>query len=140
MRRHHGGSCPTIPPVEIARTRLSCPECAQPLSRVGDDDPWCTSCEWNLLGPASKMATRLDQVLFEEFSRERPVKPGRTPAGVTLVIVSVLLGLVPFGLLGWGLWLLWSGSWVVGGIAAGTRVPVAPTAREGAGQGLPAET
>lgn len=100
--------------MEIARTRLTCPECAQPLSRTGDDAPWCTSCEWNLLAPASKLAARWDRALFEEFSRERPTKPGRTPAGVALVVVSVLLGLVPFALLGWGGWLLWTGSWLVG--------------------------
>jgi Zn-dependent protease with chaperone function len=100
--------------VEIARTRLTCPECSHPLSRVGDDAPWCKSCEWNLVAPASKLATRWDRALFAEFSRERPTEPGRTPAGVALVILSVLLGLVPFALLGWGAWLLWTGSWLVG--------------------------
>lgn len=100
--------------MEIARTRLTCPECTQPLSRVGDDTPWCTSCEWNLAAPAGKLVARWDRALFTEFSRKRPTKPGRTPAGVALVIVSVLLGLMPFAMLGWGGWLLWTGSWLVG--------------------------
>ncbi|MEV6239927.1 M48 family metallopeptidase [Lentzea sp. NPDC051838] len=100
--------------MEIARTRLTCPECGTQLSRAGDDAPWCASCEWNLLTPASKLATRWDRALFAEFSRQRPTKPPRTPLGVALVIVSVLLGLVPFALLGWGAWLLANGSWLLG--------------------------
>ncbi|GGU81222.1 M48 family metalloprotease [Lentzea flava] len=100
--------------MEIARTRLTCPECGEELSRAGDDAPWCASCEWNLLTPASKLATRWDRALFAEFSKQRPGKPPRTPLGVALVIVSVLLGLVPFGLLGWGAWLLANGSWLIG--------------------------
>ncbi|GAB2856089.1 M48 family metalloprotease [Lentzea nigeriaca] len=102
--------------MEIARTRLTCPECGQELSRAGDDAPWCAACEWNLFGPASRLATRWDRALFTEFLRQRPTKPPRTPLGVALVIVSVLLGLVPFGLLGWGAWLLATGSWLVGSL------------------------
>jgi heat shock protein HtpX len=97
--------------VEIVGTRLTCPECTQPLSRVADDTPWCTSCEWNLLAPAGRSATRRDRALFEEFSRERPTSPTSTLAGMALVFVAVVLGLVPLALLCWGAWLLWTGTW-----------------------------
>ena len=58
--------------------------------------------------PPGRSATRRDRALFEELSRERPTG---TPHGRALVIAAVAMGLVRFALLGWGAWLLWTGTW-----------------------------
>jgi Zn-dependent protease with chaperone function len=117
-------SAPTVP-----GTQQSCPECAAPLVSEYDLLPWCEKCEWNLSTPdldpllsrterwrarfAHSVAYDMTRNLFAGLVGRSAERPRRGGGYVVLVLISVLVLAIFAGSVGFGLWLVVTGNWLI---------------------------